>query len=107
MSCLILNYLGIAAHYIIFSRKQPEDKIGPLAKEFSAVTNRSPISFTAAQILRVWALGCGCSFPRVVSFPHIWQGLKYRLETGGPVAATGFRPQLVPQEFAEQADFVQ
>ena len=66
-----------------------------------------PISFTVAQILSIWGAGCECSFPRVVLFPHIWQGLKYRLETGGSAAATGFRPQLVPQEFVEQTDFVQ
>ena len=51
--------------------------------------SRNSISFTAAQILRVWGLGCGCSFPRVVLFPHIWQGLKYRFETGVPAAAMG------------------
>ena len=46
-------------------------------------------------------------FPRVILFPHIWQGLKYRFETEVPAAATGFRPQLVPQGSVEQTDFVQ
>lgn len=46
-------------------------------------------------------------FPHFVLFFHIWKGLKCRLKTGGPAAAMALRPQLVPQEPVEQADFVQ
>ena len=52
--------------------------------------SRSSISFTAAQILRVWGPGCGCSFPVLFDFPT-FGGSKIPARNRSPSCRNGFQ----------------